>query len=363
MNRPRLKSFVRHVAGGEVTLVREPGVQFTFPDSEGQILALLDLLDGSRTVLDAARSMRLMWPDLTPDDIADGVALLDATGLLEDAAASTSLSVHQSERYASNLAFFSTFAHLNHSRFGYQESLRRSMVVLLGVGGIGSSLLYNLAGLGVGHVVAVDCDRVELKNLSRQFLYDEADVGKPKLDRAAARARALNSEMVVTSVERRVAGAEDIVDLLPGADLVLSVIDQPAEVQEWVNEACVSVGVPVIAGGVGVTRGAYWSVTPGTSGCLACRRPDERDTGTSVLPERTNRAIGPAAGLVGSLMALEAARYLTGFATPVSAGRLWLADLTSGQIEIGFEWGRAPGCPVCGSGRTEFAGTLVSEVQ
>ena len=107
----------------------------------------------------------------------------------------------------------------------------------------------------MGQVTALDCDRVELKNLARQFLYSEAEVGQPKLGRAVARARAFNSELRITPVERWVTGPDDVAPLLPGADLVLSAIDQPAEVQEWVNDACVAAGVPFITGGMQVARG------------------------------------------------------------------------------------------------------------
>jgi molybdopterin/thiamine biosynthesis adenylyltransferase len=350
MVRPRLKSFTRRVQNGEITLVRETGVEMTVPDPEGQVLALLELLDGGRTTDAVAAAMTERWPGLTPDDVAEGIADLDAAGLLEDAAAPSTLSAWQRERYASNLAFFGTYAGLNRSRDSYQAALRRAHVVLLGVGGLGSTLLLNLAGLGVGRVTALDCDRVELKNLARQFLYSEAEVGLPKLGRAVARARAFNSELRITPVERWVTGPEDLAPLLPGADLVLSAIDQPAEVQEWVNDACVPAGVPFIAGGMQVGRGVYYSVLPGQSSCLGCWRAADAAGGAPAdLPQRVNRGIGPVASLMGALIALEAVRYLTGFAPPVSAGKLWLVDFATGQSDVGYAWPRLPDCPVCGS--------------
>ena len=349
MVQPCLKSYSRLAQNGEITLTRETGVELTLPDPDGQVLALLDLLDGTRTIDEATRAMVGRWPDLTPADVAEGVAALDAAGLLEDAAAPTTLSSWQRERYSSNLAFFGTFADLGRSRDTYQATLRRAHVVLLGVGGLGSTLLFNLAGLGVGHVTALDCDRVELKNLARQFLYSEAEVGQPKLGRAVARARAFNSELRITPVERWVTGPDDVAPLLPGADLVLSAIDQPAEVQEWVNDACVAAGVPFITGGMQVARGVYYSVLPGRSSCLACWRGAEaRTAALPRYPERVNRGIGPVASLMGALIALEAVRYLTGFAPPVSAGKLWLVDFATGQADVGYAWPRLPGCPVCG---------------
>lgn len=356
--KPRLKDFRKLVTADEIVLIQEAGVEITLPDPDGQVRALLNLLDGSRTIKQATYLIMARWPQVTPADVAEAVADLGAAGLLEDAAAQTRLSPWQQNRYASNLAFFGTFAGLETSCYDFQEALRSAHVVLLGVGGVGSTLLYNLTALGVGHITIVDCDRVELKNLTRQFLYSEADVGLPKLDRAVARAQAFNSEVRITAVERWVSGPADIAPLLPGADLVLSVIDKPDEVQDWVNQACVAAGVPFIAGGIQVAHGIYYSVAPGRSGCLACWTTTmEQSLDTSALaatrPPRVNRVIGPAASMVGALIGLEAVRYLTGFAPPVSAGKLWLTDFATGQVAPGYEWPRVPGCPVCGTGLAE----------
>jgi molybdopterin-synthase adenylyltransferase len=267
-------------------------------------------------------------------------------GLLEDAAARPGLSEGQLERYASNLAFFSTFATLRRSRFKFQEALRHARVLLLGVGGLGSTLLFDLAGLGVGHVTLVDVDRVELRNFSRQFLYDERDVGQVKVFRAAERVRRFNREMDVVPVPTRIESARDVAELAADVELVLSAIDQPDTVQDWVNEACVAARVPFVSGGMQAARGVYYSVHPGRSGCLACAKA--AGTGPQ-RPQRVNRGIGPVASLMGGLVALEATRYLTGFAPPVSAGRQWLVDFATGQVAQAFEWERLLDCPVCSS--------------
>jgi molybdopterin/thiamine biosynthesis adenylyltransferase len=354
MSKPRLKtSYSRIDTEGEISLFREAGSWLSLPDPDGQLGALIDLLDGTRSTAAVAAAMTRRWPELTVAEVAEGIASLDETGLLEDATAATALTPWQEERYASNLAFFATFAGLGRSRFEFQERLRRAHVVLLGVGGVGSTLLLNLAGLGVGRVTALDCDAVEAKNLTRQFLYTEAEIGAPKLERAIARAQALNGELRIAGVERRVTGPEDIAPLLPGADLVLSAIDRPDEVQSWVNRECVAAGVPFITGGIQVARGGYYSVDPGRSGCVACWHAAAARAGNespgSGGSEQVNRAIGPAASLVGGLIALEAVRYLTGFAPPVSAAKVWLVDLVTGEIGVGHEWSRLPDCPVCGT--------------
>jgi molybdopterin-synthase adenylyltransferase len=350
--RPRLKAYARQVGAEQITLIRDAGVEITLADPEGHVLALLDLLDGTRTVDDVADALARRWPGIGPEDVTAALADLDEAGLLEDADAPTFLSSAQRERYFSNLEFFGTFASLATSRFEFQQRLRWSHVVLLGVGGLGSTVLYNLAGLGVGTITLLDCDRVELKNFARQFLYSESQIGRPKLERALARARSFNSEIQYRAVERRVSGPEDVASLLPGADLVISAIDRPAQVQDWVNAACVAAGTPFITGGMQVARGVYHSVDPGRSGCIGCLRVAEAralaELPPIAMPEPVNRGIGPVASMMGALVALEAVRYLTGFAPPVSAGRLWLVDLVTGESGVAWEWTREPDCPACG---------------
>jgi molybdopterin-synthase adenylyltransferase len=351
--RPRLKDYARQVGADQITLFRDAGVEITLADPDGKVLALLDLLDGTRTVGEVAVGLAGRWPTVAAEDVAAAVAGLDEAGLLEDADAPTVLSSAQRERYFSNLEFFGTFASLDRSRFDFQQRLRSSHVVLLGVGGLGSTVLYNLAGLGVGAITLLDCDRVELKNFARQFLYSESQIGRSKLEQAVLRARSFNSEIRLRAVERRVSGPEDVASLLPGADLLISAIDRPPQVQDWVNEACVAAGTPFVTGGMQVARGVYHSVDPGRSGCLACLRVAEdralADLPPIALPEPVNRGIGPVASMMGSLVALEAARYLTGFAAPVSAGRLWLVDFVTGETGVAWEWSREPDCPACGS--------------
>jgi molybdopterin/thiamine biosynthesis adenylyltransferase len=330
-------------------LEQEPGVTRIIGDPGGQVGLLLDLADGTRTVSQLARDLRLRCPDVGAEDVRAALAALDAAGLLEDVDARSCLTRSQRERYASNLAFFGIYATLERSRFHYQERMREAHVVLLGVGGLGCTLLPILAGLGVGRVTIVDCDTVALDNLTRQFLYSEAQVGLPKLGCAADRARSLNAEMELVAVPRRVRCPEDVAALLGDCSLVLSAIDDPAEVVYWVNEACVGARVPFITAATLVTRGIYYSVDPARSGCTGCwtGAQDAAAQPSSARVQRANRGTGPAVGLLGSLVGLEAMRYLTGFAPPVAAGRQWLVDLAGGEVAIGWEWERRPDCRVC----------------
>ena len=154
------------------------------------------------------------------------------------------MTAEERERHFSNLAFFQTFADLRTDAQDILARLRDSHVLLLGVGGLGSNVLQNLAGLGVGRLTLVDRYRVDPRNFARQFVYRARDVGRSKVDRAAEWVAEFDPSIKVDTVETDVAGAADVADLLGSVrpDAVSSGADSPREVDLWVNEACVRAG-------------------------------------------------------------------------------------------------------------------------
>jgi molybdopterin-synthase adenylyltransferase len=361
--KPRLKSLTCLAGDGALLVSLDPRTRVELADPSGQVLALLRLLrEGRRTGPELREALAVDWPAVTQGEVDEALEALDGLGWLEDAAAPAVLSDYQRERYASNLAFFDVFTTLDRHREAFQLRLLRAHVVLLGAGGLGSSVLQNLAGLGVGRVTLVDFDRVELKNLARQFTYSEAQVGLPKVEQVAAWVRAFNAQVAVTALDLRVETPADLRPLLGDADLVVSAIDQPDGIDLVVNEACVSAGVPYVRGGLAYAQGVYWSVDPGRSPCRLCleayRAARRRDV-DAVLEawpevlraERPNRGTGPVAQLLGALVSMEAVRYLAGLTPPVSAGTYQLVDF-SGACAISEDpWPADPGCPLCAAAR------------
>lgn len=356
---PRLKP-VTCLAGPDRLLVsHDPRRQVEFDDSLGQVRALLLLLrEGTRDPEALRRELAVRWPDVTRADVDDALNLLDGLGWLEDAAAPGQLLERQRERYFSNLAFFDLFSSLDISSEDVQAKLLRSHVVVLGTGGLGSSVVQNLAGLGVGALTLLDADTVALRNLARQFTYDESRIGASKVAEVASWVRAFNSGIRVQAVDRRVTGPDTVRPLLAGADLLIAAIDQPIEVDLWVNEACVEQGVPFIRGGLVYTRGLYWSVDPGRSACRQCLATFRSTPAGGADPEidgwprllstePVNRGIGPVATIIGGLMAMEALRYLTGIVAPVSAGTYQLVDFAADCSVSADPWPADPDCPVC----------------
>ncbi|MEV0822426.1 ThiF family adenylyltransferase [Nonomuraea rubra] len=362
--RPQLKGLSWERDGERLRLVYDPRDQFLLSDPDGSVAKLLALLsEGGRTIGELA--------DVLSADVAEvraAVTALDAHGLLEDGDRVGGLTAYEAERYCSNLAFFESFASLDRSRVDLQRRLRESHVLVLGTGGLNSTVIQHLAGLGVGRVTLVDRDRVEPRNFARQYLYRWADLGDRKVSRAAEWVRAFDPAIEVETIDASIDGPEQLVELVGRLrpDAVAVGVDQPDAVDLWVNQACVRHGVPYVRAGVLVTTGGVWSVDPGTSACRACIPADPVDLTAYADPDdstrnaisamrlylsrpRDNRGIGPALGLLGSYAAFELLRYLTRLEPPAHAGRPLVLDFAGGcAANQPDEWQRNPDCTVCG---------------
>ncbi len=220
-----------------------------------------------------------------------------------------------------------------------QQRLRRARVLVVGAGGLGAPAALYLAAAGVGALRIVDPDTVALSNLQRQVIYDTADVGAPKVERAAARLRALNPHAAVEPVTAAFDAASGPA-LLDGCDLVLDGTDDFAA-RFAVNAAAVAAGVPLVSGALGRWTGQV-GVFAGRPcyRCLVPEVPPDAETCAAV------GVVGALAGVVGSLMALEAVKLLTGAGAALT-GRLLLYDGLAGEART-VRVPADPGCPVCG---------------
>lgn len=344
---------------GEVTQINDP---------TGAIRRLLALLDGSRTVDAVSRDLSAEFPEVTHEEIVAALEQFDAAGFLIDAATSADgiLDDYELRRWERNINFFGSYARLGENKYAMQAKLRDCRVTLLGLGGLGSHLLFDMAALGVGNVRAVEFDRVEISNLNRQILYRESDVGQPKLERAVARIKEFNSRMNIEPVDLKISSVEDVVEVITGADVVICVADRPkVEIVNWVNEACVRKGIPLTTGGLDTQRAVYYTVIPGQTGCVQCwrRQVSETDeTSHELLAEKTERQIGGDNAAFGPLVTMttgfllgELVRLVTGIAPPVATGRLMELRFQDYSVSTAERWERSEDCAVCGTAATPSA--------
>jgi molybdopterin-synthase adenylyltransferase len=212
-----------------------------------------------------------------------------------------------------------------------QERLASARVAVLGCGGLGTWTAAALACVGVGCLVLVDDDRVELSNLNRQILYGVADVGRRKVSVAAETLRRFDPGLAIVTRAVRVRGAADVVAPIAGCDFVVEAADWPMyELPRWVDAACRAQGIPHITAAqhppvvrVGPLR------IPGRSPCLECVEADARERyplADEVAAFRSARVrpaptLGPASGLLGTLVATEILHALTGAHPPATLNR------------------------------------------
>lgn len=224
-----------------------------------------------------------------------------------------------------------------------QARLRRSAVLVVGCGALGSMAAQVLVRAGVGRVRVADTDRVELHNLHRQILYLEEDVasGRSKAEIAAARLRRMNREVTVEAVNER-ATPDTVERLLDGVDLVVDGSDNFAT-RYLLNRVCVARGLPWIHGGVVACVGMILTVLPGGGPCYACLYPEPPMDEEVVSTERLG-VLSTAPLVVGALQATEALKVLVG-AIDVTP-RLVTLDVW-GQELARYEVRPDPGCPVC----------------
>jgi molybdopterin/thiamine biosynthesis adenylyltransferase len=221
-----------------------------------------------------------------------------------------------------------------------QEKLLASRVLIVGLGGLGSPVAMYLAASGVGHLVLVDHDRVDLTNLQRQIVHATERVGQDKTASAAQGLAALNPGVRITTINQKLEGAA-LEEQVRQVDAVVDTTDNFAS-RFAINEACMRAGKPLVSGAVVRFEGQVAVFPPGGP-CYRCLYaegggPDEACATLGVL--------APAAGIIGSIQAVETLKVLLGIGQTL-AGRLLLFDA------LNMEWReirlrKDPLCPVCG---------------
>lgn len=228
-----------------------------------------------------------------------------------------------------------------------QEKLRAARVLLIGAGGLGSPAAMYLAAAGVGTVGIVDADEVELSNLHRQLLHGTDDVGRAKVDSAAATLRELNPQVRVETIGERFTAANAL-ELARGWDVVVDGSDNfPTRYAS--NDACVALGIPNVYGSVWRFEGQVSVFAPHLGGpCYRCVNPRAPEPGT--VPSCAKAGVlGVMPGLVGTLQALEAIKVITGIGEPL-VGRLLHIDGAAMKFRE-FTLRRDPDCARCAEGR------------
>ena len=226
-----------------------------------------------------------------------------------------------------------------------QAALKRARVLVVGAGGLGAPVLMYLAAAGVGTLGIVDDDEVALSNLQRQVIHTTPDIGRPKVESAAASIRRLNPHVTVETHAMRLTAA-NAVEMIGGYDLVADGSDN-FTTRYLVSDACYLAGRPLVTAAVGTFDGTLTTIRAherdanGQSNpTYRCLFPEPPPPGT--VPSCQEAGIlGALAGIMGSMMALEIIREIVGFGEGL-VGRLLMVDARSMRFEtLSYAWNGA----------------------
>ena len=226
-----------------------------------------------------------------------------------------------------------------------QRRFADAHALIVGIGGLGNPAAQFLAAAGVGVLTLVDADRVDLTNLQRQILFDTAAIGRHKVEAAAQRIAAVNPEVRIVQVAKRVGDAE-LAPLTRAADVIVDCSDNFAT-RHAVNRASVAAHKPLVSGAAIRFDGqlAVFDPRDAASPCYHCLfgEGDEFEETRCA----TMGVFAPLVGIIGATQAAEALKLLAGIGRSL-AGRLLLLDA------LAMEWREVrmqkdPQCPVCGA--------------
>lgn len=246
------------------------------------------------------------------------------------------LTKRQKERYA---------RHITLDEIGEegQKKLLGGSTLIIGTGGLGSPAALYLAAAGVGTIGIADNDAVDLSNLQRQIIHSEKDIGTDKTLSAKEKMNAVNSDVTVNTYQMRVT-EDNIADLIKSYDIVIDACDN-FETKFLINDACVAANKPFVHAGILRFRGQLMTYVPERGPCYRCifrDMPPKEEIPTA----REMGIIGSVAGVIGSLEAMEAVKYITG-AGELLTGKLLTCDLLKMEFRK-IELSAAGDCPSCG---------------
>lgn len=240
-----------------------------------------------------------------------------------------------------------------------QQKLKRARILVIGAGGLGSPLIQYLAAAGIGEIGVVDDDDVSLSNLQRQVLHSVKEIGRPKVESAAAAVARLNPHVKFIAHRVRL-DAKNARALIGGYDVVADGSDNFAT-RYVASDACFYEKRPLVTAAIGAFDGSLTVLRPYETGadgrpnptyrCLFPEPPPDE----AVLSCSQIGVLGALAGILGAMMALEAIREIVGFGESL-VGRLVLLDALNMRFET-IRYGWDPGNPLNGTSPLNGAST------
>lgn len=344
---------------GKIIIGVVPESSIELEINEEWISSLICLLDGKNKISDITKSLNEQgYPVLSEDVIEILKSLLEAN-VLEDfdeyqsSLIEENISSHDAIRYDRQILLFQAQMGRYKDAFKAQNKIKNTRIALIGLGGIGSYAFYALAAMGFGFIRAVDFDRIELSNLSRQILYSENDIGKLKIDVANEKSKGINPHITYDFLNHKISNVEDAIKTIQDVDIAIVAADIPrGKIWQIFSEACFKTNTPILFLGSAQT----WIccgplIMPGVTPCYDCSAPEavsgDHPVAQFLRDRYTTTLIDPYNSIGASLGVLETVKYITNFQECRVIGKRLLVDL--GTYETFLVAGETKNeCTICG---------------
>jgi adenylyltransferase/sulfurtransferase len=219
-----------------------------------------------------------------------------------------------------------------------QKKLLNAKVLIIGAGGLGSPIALYLAAAGIGKIGIVDYDIIDISNLQRQILHATKSIGKKKILSAKKRLKEINPEVQIETYKTKIAPNTNY-DFIADYDIVISAVDN-LETRYTLNDLCIFHNIPLIEGAINNFEGHVTTIIPKISACYRClfhHDPKQKRKEIGVM--------GTIPGIIGTLQATEAIKYLLQKGTLLQNRLLYYNALTATFREIKIT--RDSKCPSC----------------
>ncbi len=228
-----------------------------------------------------------------------------------------------------------------------QSKINKAKVFIVGAGGLGCPVGYYLAAAGVGTIAMVDNDTVEMSNLQRQIAHNVNTIGMPKVESAKKTFEALNPDVNVIAIQKRMS-KDDIIDLIKDYDIVVDGSDN-FPTRYLVNDACFMAKKPLVSGAILRFEGQVTTILPGDGPCYRCLFEEPPPPG--LVPSCQEAGVlGVLPGVIGGLQATEVLKLILGKGE-VLKGELLIYN----ALKTTFRKVKVPknhSCPLCGENPT-----------
>lgn len=333
MHLPKIRDYLSiYKYNNKVGIGDTPNRALEISDPEGIFYKFVKLCDGTRTKEEIF--LELNNKNISFEELIEWLDVLSNEGyILEDELDNQKfMSDSKNERHLRNINFLSNFSADSKNKFDYIERIQKQNVLLLGLGGVGSVILYNLAALGVEKITGVDFDTVDTTNLNRQILYGEKDIGRKKTESSEKTISDFNSDITYKTLDIKIESYDQLENIIQenDFDFIFCAADTPPFLlYQWVDEISENYNIPWMYGGTREAISSYSLIVPNKTYSYrkSFRAHLEKSNGEALekynyvkenKPKYANNCIAASSSILSSFMIFDFIKYVTGMEQTLS---------------------------------------------